>query len=84
MPEFRESKKEFSTSLINLTDSSRMQWIKVPDNKSLGTLMRFFVKRRWFFVYKQRYDEHFMIFSSGVDLEKDLRAKVPKANWEVA
>lgn len=78
MDEASISKKEFSSNVIDLRDNSKLQWIKALDNKSLGMIMRHFIKKRWFFVYKSRYQQDYLIFSSGVDLEKDLPAK---ANW---
>jgi hypothetical protein len=56
--------------VIDLRESSKMQWIKVTDG--LGPLMRHFVKKGWFFMYRQRLGENFLIISSGVDLEKDV------------
>lgn len=75
MPERRESKREFASTLIDLTDNSRLRWIKLLDLKSLTLVAKHFAKRGWFFVYRQRSGEHYVIVSSGIELPKDLPAK---------
>lgn len=74
------SRSDFAAHVIDMRDDSSLQWIKVEDNASLSLIIRRFIKRGWFFIYKQRFKDHYLIISSAIDLQKDLPAK---AKWEL-
>ena len=77
------SRREFASTLVDLTDTSKLQWIRVLDGPSLTLILKKFVKQGWFLIYRKRFGNDYYIVSSAIDLEKDLPSKAKWAKADV-